>query len=130
MSGSVNAMGVGPSQPVPLVSLGQGDYRRDIYPEDLGMTTANITPLPAKRGDREIEAELIGAALRYAAVADWFENRPISRNDRRGELSAMNVFNRVEAELRQAGRRLLRRHGHRQLVLERTLQEVGIECTL
>jgi len=29
---------------VPLVSLGQGDYRRDYYPEDLGMSPA---PQPA-----------------------------------------------------------------------------------
>jgi len=28
----------------PLVSLGQGDFRRDVYPEDIGMTSANERP--------------------------------------------------------------------------------------
>ena len=37
---------------------------------------------------------------------------------------AMDAFNHVEAELRKAGDRLLRRRGHRQLVLEHTLREV------
>jgi hypothetical protein len=110
---------------MPLISLGQGDYRRDIYPEDIGMTAVATTPPLTKKFVRELEAELIGAALRYAAVADWFENRPVSRNDRRGELKAMNAFNRVEAELREAGTRLLRRHGHRKLVLQRALEEGG-----
>jgi len=36
---------------------------------------------------------------------------------------AMDVFNRVEAELRSAGARALRRGGHRELIL----QAVGIE---
>lgn len=68
-----------------------------------------------------LEAELIGAALRYTAVADWFESRPTSRAVQEGEAKAADAFNRVEDELRTAGCRLLRRLGHRQLVLEQAL---------
>ena len=77
-----------------------------------------------RQADRQsalLEAELIGAALRYAAVADWFETRPFARHRRDGEAEAMNAFNRVEAELRKAGGRLLRWLGHRELVLEQVL---------
>lgn len=68
-----------------------------------------------------LEAELIGAALRYTAVADWFESLPATRASQNGEAEAMDAFNRVEDELRNAGRRLLRRHGHRELVLQQAL---------
>ena len=81
----------------------------------------------ARRRDRLLEAELIGAALRYTAVADWFENRPITRREKARDLDAMNAFNQVEAELRKAGGRLLRRLGHRELVLQQTLRSLGID---
>ncbi len=68
-----------------------------------------------------LQAELIGAVLRYVAVADWFENRPITRCEKAHDPEAMHAFNRVEAELRTAGRRLLRRRGHRELLLEQIL---------
>jgi len=74
---------------------------------------------------RELEPELISAALRYVAIADWFESRSTAQNDRRLEQKAMDVFNRVEAELRETGGRLLRRLGSRQLVLERALKELA-----
>ena len=79
---------------------------------------------PGIPNSEELELELIDAAVRYAVVADWFESRPTSRNDRRREHEAMNAFNVVEAELRQAGGRLLRRPRIRQLVLERALGEL------
>ena len=72
----------------------------------------------------ELELELISAALRYVAVADWFESRSTSENDRRLEQKAMNVFTSVEAELREAGARVLRRRGSRPIVLERALEEL------
>ncbi|MGD8453626.1 MAG: hypothetical protein PVJ57_17570 [Phycisphaerae bacterium] len=71
------------------------------------------------------EAELIGAALRYTAVADWFESRPITRAARDGEAEAMAAFNRIEAELRQAGRQVLRHLEHRELVLRQALDGVA-----
>lgn len=71
-----------------------------------------------------LEAELLGAALRYVAVADWFESRPFAHGRHAGEQEAFEAFNRVETELRHAGGRLLRRWGHRELVLERTLEEL------
>jgi len=72
---------------------------------------------------RALESELIGAALRYVALADWFEARPMAHHRRDGEREAMDAFNVVEAELRRAGTRLLRRLGHRELVLEQVLSE-------
>ena len=69
------------------------------------------------------QAELLGAALRYCAVADWFESHPCTWDRRMSLSEAMDVFNRVEAELRSAGARALRRGGHRELIL----QAVGIE---
>ncbi len=72
---------------------------------------------------RALESELIGAALRYVALADWFEARSMSRHRRAGESEAMDAFNVVEAELRRAGGRLLRRLGHRELILEQVLSE-------
>lgn len=69
------------------------------------------------------QAELLGAALRYCAVADWFESHPCTWDRHMSLSEAMDVFNRVEAELRSAGARALRRGGHRELIL----QAVGIE---
>lgn len=69
------------------------------------------------------QAELLGAALRYCAVADWFESHPCTWDRRMSLSEAMDVFNRVKAELRSAGARALRRGGHRELIL----QAVGIE---
>ena len=77
---------------------------------------------PALKSTALLEAELIGAALRYAALADWFEARPISHAAPEREREAMEAFNRIEAELRTAGRTLLRRGGQRQLVLEQALR--------
>ncbi|MBK9128208.1 MAG: hypothetical protein IPM13_10460 [Phycisphaerales bacterium] len=77
----------------------------------------------AVASDRQLESELIGAALRYVALADWFEARPMAHHRRDGEREAMDAFNVVEAELRRAGARLLRRLGHRELVLEQVLSE-------
>jgi hypothetical protein len=84
-----------------------------------------ITETPPR--DRQVEAELIGAALRYVAVADWFESRPITLREKARDPEAMNAFNGVEAELRRAGGRLLRRLGTRDLVLEQTLRPLGID---
>jgi hypothetical protein len=61
------------------------------------------------------QAELLGAALRYCAVADWFESHPCTWDRRMSLSEAMDVFNRVEANLRSAGARALRRGGHREL---------------
>ena len=80
--------------------------------------------VPGIPAARELEPELISAALRYVAVADWFESRSTSQNDRTLEMKAMDVFNRVETELREAGGRVLRRVGTRQLILERALKEL------
>ena len=74
----------------------------------------------------EQEAALVGAALRYCAIADWFETRPISREEKQREPQAWDIFNSIEAELRQAGKRILRQNGHRQMVLQHTLEEGGI----
>ena len=73
--------------------------------------------------DRALELELTVAALRYVAVADWFESRPISARERERDGEAMDVFNRVESTLRDAGGRLLRRRGCRQPVLQAVLSE-------
>ena len=77
---------------------------------------------PGLSDDVALESELIGAALRYVAIADWFETRPCSRVERARDHAAMDVFNRVEAELRRAGGRMLRRQGHREVVLEQVLR--------
>jgi len=111
--------------PVPVVSIGQGDFRRDFYAEDLGVNPAKDKPVQTKPDIKLLEAEALGAALRYVAVADWFEQLPFSRHDPDRERRAMDVFNRIEAELRQAGGHLLRRLGHRELVLKRALEEVA-----
>jgi len=73
--------------------------------------------------DRALELELTVAALRYVAVADWFESRPVSARERERDHQAMDVFNQVEAALREAGGRLLRRRGCRQPVLQAILAE-------
>lgn len=110
---------------VPVVSIGQGHFRRDYYAKDLGVNPVNERPVQSKPDIKLLEAEALGAALRYVAVADWFEQLPFSRHDPDRERRAMDTFNRVEAELRQAGGHLLRRLGHRELVLKRALEEVA-----
>ncbi len=66
----------------------------------------------------EIQSELLGAALRYCAVADWFESFPCTWRKQMSLCEAMAIFNRAEADLRAAGNRALRRAGHRDLVLQ------------
>ncbi|MBI1373712.1 MAG: hypothetical protein GC159_13380 [Phycisphaera sp.] len=64
------------------------------------------------------QSELLDAALRYCAVADWFESHPCRWH---GEMSlgeAMDIFNRAEAELRAMGAKAMRRRGHRDLLLQ------------
>jgi hypothetical protein len=61
---------------------------------------------------------LLGAALRYCAVADWFESHPCPWQKHLSVDQAMGMFNKAEADLREAGAKALRKHGHRQLVLE------------
>lgn len=125
MSGSVRPISAQRPASIPVVSLGQGDFRRDYYAEDLGVNPADDKPVQSKPDIKLLEAEALGAALRYVAVADWFEQLPFSRHDPDRERRAMDTFNRVEAELRQAGGHLLRRLGHRELVLKRALEEVA-----
>lgn len=64
------------------------------------------------------QAEVLGAALRYCAVADWFEAHPCPWSKTMSPGQAMEVFNRVEAELRQLGAKAMRQRGHRDLVLQ------------
>lgn len=64
------------------------------------------------------QAELLGAALRYCAVADWFEAHPCPWSKTMSLDQAMDVFNRVETELRQLAAKALRQRGHRDLVLQ------------
>ena len=64
------------------------------------------------------QSELVGAALRYCAVADWFEAHPCPWHKHMTVDQAMAVFNQVEAELREAGAKALRKHGHRDLILQ------------
>lgn len=76
------------------------------------------------------ESELLGAALRYCAVADWFEGHPCPWRRAMTASEAMAVFNQVEADLREAGAKALRKHGHRQLVLEAAgIPEAAIPTT-
>ena len=65
---------------------------------------------------RDHERRLMVAALRYVAVADWFEHRPIRKNAA-GEAEAMDTFNRAEANLRRVAEPLLRKHGARATIL-------------
>ncbi len=81
--------------------------------------------MPNRKNDKVLEAEVIGAALRYVAVADWFESRPITQREHGRDREAMHAFNCVEAELRKAGGRLLRRLGHRRLVLGQVVGELN-----
>lgn len=69
------------------------------------------------------QSELLGAALRYCAVADWFESQPCAWRRHMSVSEAMDMFNRVEAELRSVGARAMRCGGHRDLIL----QAVGID---
>ncbi len=64
------------------------------------------------------QIELVGAALRYCTVADWFEARMLNGRNKATDARAWATFNRVEEELRSAGNRLLRDRSHRDLVLE------------
>lgn len=64
------------------------------------------------------QAELLGAALRYCAVADWFEAQPCPWTKQMSVDQAMALFNRVEGELRELGVKALRGRGHRALVLQ------------
>ena len=79
---------------VPLVSLGQGDYRRDYYPEDFDRGRERSPARRAQSSPRRLESELLAAALRYAAFADWpltcspVAVRPPSRRDGRASLAA------------------------------------------
>lgn len=54
--------------------------------------------------------DLVAAALRYCAVADWFENHARRWQKHLSEPRAMQIFNEVEAELRRVGGRALRAH--------------------
>ncbi|TWT40483.1 hypothetical protein RAS1_41940 [Phycisphaerae bacterium RAS1] len=115
-------LGARPNGSAPLDSIGQGDFRRDYFPEDFGMHGVSEKPSPRLTDVKLLEAEVIGAALRYVAVADWFEARPVARCRQDGEQEAMNAFNRVEEKLRHAVRPLLRKLGHTQQVLEGALR--------
>lgn len=76
---------------------------------------------PDSRISRE-ERELLGAALRYAAVAEWFEKLAVKRHEPMREQHAMDAFNRVEEDLRLAARRAFHDRHHRQAVLEGALE--------
>lgn len=62
--------------------------------------------------------KLIDAALRYVAVADWFERRPLLKS-RHGEVDALDTFNRAEANLRRIAEPMLRGHGVRAEILRK-----------
>jgi hypothetical protein len=64
------------------------------------------------------QAELLGAALRYCAVADWFESHPCVWRRHMSLDEAMDVFNRAENDLRRIGAGCLRQRGHRELLLQ------------
>jgi hypothetical protein len=64
-----------------------------------------------------LQNELLGATLRYCAVADWFESHPCAWHKHMSLAEAMNVFNRAESDVRRLGARLLRGGGHRNLLL-------------
>ncbi len=81
-------------------------------------------PKPRYPDTEQLEVALIDAAVRYVVVADWFESRPTSRNDRARELAAMDAFNHVEADLRKAGGHFVRRLKCRQVTLERALKKL------
>lgn len=66
------------------------------------------------------QSELLGAALRYCAVADWFEGHPCRWHKRMSVDQAMEVFNKTEADLRAVGTKALCQHGYRDLILQGT----------
>ena len=70
-----------------------------------------------------LQAELLGAALRYCAVADWFEAKPCTWSSCMSVSEAMDIFNRVEAQLRDIGEQMMQQDRSRQLLLE----AVGID---
>lgn len=63
------------------------------------------------------QEDIIAAALRYCAVADWFESHPCAWQQHMSLGDAMDVFNRAEAELRHVAAAALRRRGHRDSLL-------------
>ena len=65
-----------------------------------------------------LQAELLGAALRYCAVADWFEGKPCTWSSFMSVSEAMEVFNRVEAQLRDIGAQMMQHDRSRELLLE------------
>lgn len=67
---------------------------------------------------QEIQSELLSAALRYCAVADWFESFPCAWHKRMSVCQAMAIFTRAETELRAAGARALRQAGNRESLLQ------------
>lgn len=64
------------------------------------------------------QAEFLGAALRYCAVADWFESHPCVWHKAMSLDEAMDVFNRCENDLRRLGATAMRQRGHRELLLQ------------
>jgi len=64
------------------------------------------------------QGDLFGAALRYCAVADWFESHPCAWRKHLSVNQAMEIFNRAEADLRAAGRKALRQRGNKDLILQ------------
>jgi len=62
----------------------------------------------------ERQRDLQNAALRYAAVADWFE----ARRGQASDPQAWDAFNQAEADLRQAGRKLLALRQDRAIILQ------------
>lgn len=64
------------------------------------------------------QSKLCDAALRYGAVADWFESHPCAWHKHLSVNQAMEIFDRAEAELRAASAKALRRHGNRNLILQ------------
>ena len=68
----------------------------------------------ARIQEKRLHGELVGAALRYCAVADWFE----SPKGRKAGNLAFDQFTQAETQLREAGAKAMRKHGHRFLVLQ------------
>jgi hypothetical protein len=42
------------------------------------------------------------AAIQYGIIADWFEQRPITKDAHRLDAEAFDLFNRAEAQLRES----------------------------
>ena len=68
---------------------------------------------------REMDQKLLSAALRYCAVAAWFESHPCQWHKQMRVDQAMEIFNWAEADLRAAGTKALRQHGHPELILQK-----------